>query len=53
MTAATPKLPDFSPISTMLFADEEKLVRELCGRARLDEAEPRRPSGWRGGWWRR
>jgi RHH-type proline utilization regulon transcriptional repressor/proline dehydrogenase/delta 1-pyrroline-5-carboxylate dehydrogenase len=23
----------------MLFADEEKLVRELCGRARLDEAD--------------
>ena len=39
MTAATPRLPDFSPISAMLFADEEKLVRELCGRARLDEAD--------------
>jgi len=38
MTAAAPKLPDFSPISTMLFADEEKLVRTLCGRARLDDA---------------
>ena len=37
--ATAPKLPDFAPISAMLFADEEKLVRDLCSRARMDETD--------------
>ena len=39
MTTAAPSLPDFAPISTMLFADEAKLVHELCDKARLSEAD--------------
>jgi RHH-type proline utilization regulon transcriptional repressor/proline dehydrogenase/delta 1-pyrroline-5-carboxylate dehydrogenase len=41
MTDPRPSLPDMAPISSMLFAEEEGLVRRLAERARLGEADAR------------